>query len=74
LLAVLTEARQCFDRGLSFQEAAQTIDLGKKEWTSAPAFFLFAQCARAYSDFRGEEPGSPLDLNLLELVPGRKGQ
>ena len=66
LLTVLAEARKCFDQGLSFKEAAQTIDLGKKEWTSAPAFFLFAQCARAYSDFRGEEPGSPLDIN-----PGR---
>jgi cyclase len=74
LLTLLAEARKCFDQGLSFQEAAQTIDLGKKEWTSAPAFFLFAQCARAYSDFRGEEPGSPLNINLMELIPARGGQ
>jgi hypothetical protein len=71
---LLADARKCFDQGLSFQEAAQTIDLGKKEWTSVPAFFLFAQCARTYSDFRGEEPGSPLDINLMELIPARRGE
>ncbi len=74
LQTLLAEARKCFDQGLSFQEAARTIDLGKKEWKSAPAFFIFAQCARAYSEFRGEEPGSPLNINLAELVPARRGE
>jgi cyclase len=68
---LLAEARKCFDQGMNFQEAARTIDLGKQEWKSAPVFFLIAQCARAYSDFRGEDPGSPLDVNLMELIPAR---
>jgi cyclase len=68
---LLEEARQCFDKGLPIQDAAKVMNLDKKRWPSFPFFFRVAQCARAYSEFRGEAPGSPINLNLAELINPR---
>jgi cyclase len=71
LINLMEEARKCFDKGLSLQDAAKTINLDKKRWPSFPFFFRIAQCARAYSEFRGEKPGSLLNVNLAELITPR---
>jgi cyclase len=68
LVKVLTEARRCYDRGLSYLEAANSIDMGKEEWSAQPIFRLIGLCARAYSEFRGEEPATPLDVDLTALL------
>jgi cyclase len=68
LIKILEGARLCFDKGMTVQEAAKTIDMASKRWPSFPAFFRIAQCARAYSEFKGEKPGSLINLNLAELV------
>lgn len=66
LVVVRDEARKCFDRGMSYDEAAKTIDIGKfKEWGMTE--LLYVNCARAYSEFRGEPPAS--ELNIAEIIP-----
>jgi cyclase len=66
LVVVRDESRKCFDRGMSYDQAAQTIDIGRfKEWGLTE--LLYVNCARAYSEFRGEPPASP--LNIAEILP-----
>jgi cyclase len=72
LVNLLEGIRKCYDSGMSFQEAAKVMKRGNKRWPNFPFFFLIAQCARAYSEFRGEKPGSPLDINLIELINPRQ--
>ena len=68
LVRQLEEIRQCFDKGMGLAQAAKTLTRDKKKFPAFPFFFSIAQCARAYSEFRGEKPGRPLDINLAELV------
>jgi cyclase len=70
LIKLQEEARKCFDKGMTLPEAAKAIDMTSKRWPTFPAFFRIAQCARAYSEFKGEKPGSLINLNLAELVRG----
>ncbi len=66
LVVVREESRKCFDKGMAFDEAAETIDIGKfKDWGFTE--LLYANCARAYSEFRGEEPAA--ELNIMEIAP-----
>lgn len=67
LVLLRDEARKCFDKGIGYEEAAKTIDMSRfKEWSRSG--LILANCARAYSEFRGEEPGSQININLTELV------
>jgi glyoxylase-like metal-dependent hydrolase (beta-lactamase superfamily II) len=60
-------ARTCFDKGMSLDEAAATIDIGKfKKWGEPQV--LYANCARAYSEFRGEPPACDLPEEILAKV------
>ena len=64
---VRDEARKCFDKGMGLEEAAATIDIGRfKEWGEPQV--LYANCARAYSEFRGEPPVSELPKEILEKI------
>ena len=66
LVVLRDEARKCFDTGMSYDEAAKKVDLGRfKEW-GHPELTL-ANCARAYSEFRGESPAT--ELNVEEIWP-----
>jgi glyoxylase-like metal-dependent hydrolase (beta-lactamase superfamily II) len=65
---LLDEARKCFDQGMPLQEAARIMPGDQKRWPAMPSFFPVAQCARAYHEFSGGEPGSPLKVNLVELM------
>jgi cyclase len=66
LVVVREESRKCFDKGMTFVEAAETIDIGKfKNWGFTE--LLYANCARAYSEFKGEEPAA--ELNIMEIAP-----
>lgn len=63
------EARKCFYKGMSYDEAAQKMDLGRfKE--SNPSAFLMPNIVRCYCEFRGEQPSSPLpsDVNPLKII------
>jgi cyclase len=65
LVVVRDEARKCFDKGMSYEEAARTIDIGRfKEWGKTE--LLYGNCARAYSEFRGEPPAR--ELNVAEIM------
>jgi cyclase len=67
VMVVRDEARKCFDKGMSFEEAATTIDIGKfKAWGELQV--LFANCARAYSEFRGEPPACDLPPEILAKI------
>ena len=64
LVYVRQEARQCFDRGLSIQEAAKQIDLGVYASWTEPERILFS-LDRAYREFRGEPFDAPIDSTTL---------
>jgi len=50
---------------MSYEEAARTIDIGRfKEWGKTE--LLYGNCARAYSEFRGEPPAR--ELNVAEIM------
>jgi cyclase len=58
---VLDESRTCFDQGLTAEQAAERIDLGRyRDWT-APAR-LVINVERAYREFRHEPTDAPWEL------------
>jgi len=76
LVLVRDEARKGFDSGKSWEEVAREIDLGKF-WAWADPERVAANVARAYSEFRGEEPAAELDLagvyaGMMEFAARRK--
>ena len=74
LVYIRGEARKRFDKGMDAFEAAKDIDLGKFfEWANSAR--IVANVERLYSEFRGDEPGAPLDIleiltRMMSLVEG----
>ncbi|MCP4724654.1 MAG: MBL fold metallo-hydrolase [bacterium] len=61
LVYIQEETRKHYDAGTDAFEAAKSIDLGKfAGWADSER--IVANVERLYSEFRGEEPGIPLDL------------
>ena len=61
LVFLSEEARKRFDAGMSAQDAARDIDLGRfKKWANWER--VVANVARLYAEFKGEDPLSPLDV------------
>jgi len=61
LVLLRDEGRKRFDTGMSAQEAARDIDLGRfRKWANWER--IVANVARLYEEFRGEDPLSPLDM------------
>jgi glyoxylase-like metal-dependent hydrolase (beta-lactamase superfamily II) len=61
-------AKNCFERGLSLEEAVRTIVLGPYAGWIEPERIVF-QIDRAYRELRGEAWNSPFDyLSLFELA------
>ncbi len=62
---VRTEARKCFDAGMSCEEACKTMNMGR--FSGIPSLASPAALAmtvpRAYAEFRGEAPGSHLVID-----------
>jgi cyclase len=66
LIVIREESRKCFDKGMTWDQAAETIDIGKfKDWGNTE--LNYPNCARAYSEFRGEELAC--ELPIMEIVP-----
>jgi glyoxylase-like metal-dependent hydrolase (beta-lactamase superfamily II) len=64
LVLIRDEGRKYFDDGISYDEAAKRIDLGKyKKWANSER--IVGNLARAYSEFRGEGPAVPLDYQAI---------
>jgi len=64
LIHIRDEARNRFDRGMDAFEAAKDIALGRWEnWADSER--IVATVERLYSEFRGEEPGAPLDVMAI---------
>lgn len=65
---VHAEARRCFERGLSLEDAAASIELGRYGRWSQPERIVF-NLARAYREFAGGPPDVPLSATeLLDLA------
>jgi len=65
LLVMREEARKLFNQGMTYQEAAEKIDFDKfKKWGEKDRLYgaVFGNLARAWSEFRGEPLGAPIDL------------
>jgi len=61
LLLLVGEGRKRFDAGMSAQDAAKDIELGRyRKWANWER--VAANVARLYAEFRGEDPLSPLDM------------
>jgi cyclase len=58
---VLEGSQQCFDEGLTAQQAAERIELGPYAEWKAPARLLI-NVERAYREFRGEPTDAPWEL------------
>jgi glyoxylase-like metal-dependent hydrolase (beta-lactamase superfamily II) len=67
LIFVQEEARKQFDGGVGFYDAAQSIDFGVYESWTEKEERLIGNVARAYSDFRGESPGTNLRMVLATI-------
>lgn len=66
LVLVRDKARKCFDKGMSYYEAAKKVDLREfRKWANSER--IVGNLARAYSEFRNEEPAAP--LNYAEILP-----
>lgn len=64
LVMIRDEARKRFDRGMSVDEAATDIDLGRfKKWANWER--IIANLERLQREFRGEEPTSEIDIAAL---------
>jgi cyclase len=65
LVFVMGEARKRFDKGMTVDEAAKDIDLGRfKEWPNHERILLNLE--RLWREFRGEDPASS-KLNIPEI-------
>ncbi len=65
LIIMREEARKLFNKGMTYQEAAEKIDFDKfKKWGDKDRLYgaVFGNLARAWSEFRGEPPAAPIDL------------
>lgn len=64
LVFIYEEARKRFKRGMTLDEAVEDIDLGPyKGWGEMGR--IVGNVARAYSEFRGEPPGTPLPTEAI---------
>jgi len=64
LVMIRDEARKRFDRGMSVDEAARDIGLGRfKKWANWER--IIANLERLQREFRGEEPNSEIDVAAL---------
>jgi cyclase len=65
---VYAEAKRCFARELSLEDAAAAIELGPYARWNQPERLVF-NVARAYREFRGDSPDEPLPATeLLDLA------
>jgi glyoxylase-like metal-dependent hydrolase (beta-lactamase superfamily II) len=68
LVHVKREARACFERGLSLEDAAAAIELGPYARWTQPERIVFS-LARAYRELEGRSPDEPLPATeLLDLA------
>lgn len=68
LLIMREEARKLFNKGMTYQEAAEKIDYDRfKKWGDRDRLYgaVFGNLARAWSEFRGEPLAAPLDLEEI---------
>ncbi|MEM3744088.1 MAG: hypothetical protein QXW43_06125 [Candidatus Methanomethyliaceae archaeon] len=78
LLVMREEARRCFNKGLTYKQAVEEIDYNKlKKWGDKQSLYMvvFANCARAWSEFIGEPPGSLIDVEEIyaKMIPNLDG-
>ncbi len=67
------KSKQCFDSGMSEQEAARGIDLGPYAGWTEPERIVF-NVHRAYREFRGEPFDAPIDaIGLLSQMAALRG-
>jgi glyoxylase-like metal-dependent hydrolase (beta-lactamase superfamily II) len=65
LFIMREEARKLFNQRMTYQEAAEKVDYDKlKKWGDKDRLYgaVFGNLARAWSEFRGEPPAAPIDL------------
>jgi cyclase len=59
LMVMREEARKCFNKGMTYREATDKLDYSKlKKWGDKDKLYanVYGNCARAWSEFRGELP------------------
>ena len=76
LLIMREEARKCFNKGMTYQEAVEKIDYSKfTKWGDKKSLYglIYGNCARAWSEFKGEPLDTTLDQEEMRAKGGRPG-
>ena len=79
LIVMREEARKCFNKGMTYQEAADKLDYSKlKKWGDKNSLypFVYGNCFRAWKEFRGESPlgsGHNLEDTMAKMFRNSDG-